>query len=120
MAESVIDEAAMERLERIGGEKLRTKVVDLFFQRAPELFADMLQAVGAEDAKALEEAAHAFKSSAGNVGAKRLMGLLQRLEDLGRRGLLLRGNEALETVKVELDRALGTLAHMDVGSPGQR
>ena len=120
MAESVIDRAAMERLDRIGGDTLRIKVVDLFFQRAPELFADMLRAVAAEDARALEEAAHAFKSSAGNVGAKRLMALLQTLEDLGRREQVAGAREAMRAVKVEVDAALKQLAAMDVGTPHRR
>ena len=111
-----IDKAAMERLERIGGTTLRTKVVDIFFARAPELFAEMLEAAARGDVHALENAAHALKSSCGNVGATTMYGLCERIEDEAAAGDLASADGGLAALKVELDDALDGLRALGVGT----
>jgi HPt (histidine-containing phosphotransfer) domain-containing protein len=67
-----IDPEALSRLARLGGEKLVRQMIDLFFEHATQHMAVVHQSDDKTDSRALEHAAHALKSSAGNLGATRL------------------------------------------------
>lgn len=76
----VLDPAAFARLERIGGAGLVRRMCETFLGFAPGRRAALEAARGAADWAAAADAAHALKSSAGNVGAERLRELAQRAE----------------------------------------
>ena len=62
------------------------ELVDLFLQSAPARIAQIGQAV--DDPTQLAFHAHALKSMSLNLGAKRIVEISQKLEQLGREGVL--------------------------------
>ena len=83
-----------------GGLHLANRIIGIFLDSSAERLPRLHQTLAAGDAPALTFEAHALKSSAGNVGARRLQGLLQRLETCGR--------------EARLSDAPGLLAEIDV------
>lgn len=76
----VIDDAALERLLRIGGQEFLIEMIDLFLQHAPERIRAAREALAGGDHKALYRAAHSLKSTAGNLGARGLQRVAERVE----------------------------------------
>lgn len=73
MTVPVLDAAAAERLHRIGGDALVSGMMRAFLQNGAERIASARSAAAAGSARSVADAAHALKSSAGNIGALRLM-----------------------------------------------
>lgn len=80
----VLDPSAMARLKRIGGDRLVGKMLVSFDAFATEKVAEIETATSAGDWRAAGLAAHALKSSAGNVGATELQRLAFEVECAGR------------------------------------
>lgn len=72
-----------------------------FAQDCPERFATLEQAVQQGNTKAIESAAHAFKSGAGTVRATVLAGGLASVEAAARAGNLDSIPEMLEQIRAE-------------------
>ena len=68
---------------------------------APGRFADLERAVQARDAKAIERAAHAFKSGAGTILATFLADMLAQIENAARAGRLETVAELAEQLRRE-------------------
>lgn len=106
----VIDTDALGRLEEWGGEDLILKMLQLFLEHAPERM-DQIR-TGASDGAldVTERGAHSLKSSAGNLGARRLQSLAAEVEEraasgdgAGVRSML----PDLESAYTETETALG-------------
>jgi HPt (histidine-containing phosphotransfer) domain-containing protein len=80
----VLDPSAMERLKRIGGDRLVGKMLISFDTFATEKVAEIRSATSAGSWSDAGRAAHALKSSAGNVGAVELQRLSFAVECAGR------------------------------------
>jgi CheY-like chemotaxis protein len=76
-------------------------ILDTFLASAGDRVAALAAAVTAGNGDAIARAAHAFKSAAGSVGARRLAALLQELEDSGRADALEAARGGLEVVRRE-------------------
>lgn len=74
------DADALVRLERFGGLKLREELTTLFLQEAPERIASGRAALAAGDVAGVRAMAHALKSSAGQMGARRMQNICERIE----------------------------------------
>ena len=74
------DAEALKRLERFGGLKLREELTKLFLQEAPERIASGHAALAAGDVAGIRTMAHALKSSAGQMGARRVQAICERIE----------------------------------------
>lgn len=85
-AQSDFDPQALDRLRTLGGESLVRKLVNVFGEYATDRVRDAVSAGQAGDLDALARAAHALRSSAGNVGAVRLMAIATQLEHEARAG----------------------------------
>ena len=79
-----INADAIERLLKLGGSKFTIEMMDLFSRYGGKKLGEARQAQQAGDLKALAEAAHPLKSSAGNVGAVRVQELAAQVESLAR------------------------------------
>ena len=90
MAVSAVDAAALERLRRIGGADLVRRMIELFLSHAPERVRALRDGADAGDVDAVERAAHMMKSSAGNVGADRLMKAAEAIESAAASGSIAR------------------------------
>jgi signal transduction histidine kinase/CheY-like chemotaxis protein/sensor domain CHASE-containing protein len=73
-------------LQRPGAPDLLGKIILLYLDNSRSLTEKIRAALAAGDANALQEAAHALKSSSGNVGATGLAEIARQLEALGREG----------------------------------
>lgn len=85
---SPLDAATLDSLRDLGGDEFLAELATLFLQDAPVHLTSITEALNAKDADAVARAAHALKSAAANMGAKRLQELLSRLEHAGRTGSL--------------------------------
>lgn len=77
---TVIDPAALKRLEDWGGTKLSHEIVRLFLENGPTRVDQIRGAMDGEDLEVPERGAHSLKSSAANVGAKQLQEVAGELE----------------------------------------
>jgi HPt (histidine-containing phosphotransfer) domain-containing protein len=90
----LLDQAQLAELAALdeGRGALLTRFVDLFVAGTGERIARIRRHAESAEAAALAEAAHALRGAAGNVGAVRLAGVLERIEaaalgrDLGAAG----------------------------------
>jgi HPt (histidine-containing phosphotransfer) domain-containing protein len=75
-----LDRQALARLDRLGGSELVRRMLSLFDEYGAARVDDAIAAAKAKDWAAVARAAHALRSSAGNVGATRLLGVATQLE----------------------------------------
>jgi HPt (histidine-containing phosphotransfer) domain-containing protein len=111
-----LDEVVLERLRRLGGDALVERMIALFMANAR---VRLQAAHAAMRSGALEEvgrAAHSLKSSAGNVGAIRLLHLAGALEGHADEGSAERAARCLAELD-EVCRAL--LARLEREGHGQ-
>jgi two-component system sensor histidine kinase/response regulator len=80
--ESGIDIQALERLGRLGGQELISKMVALFTSHAESALRDAATGLSSGNFDRVRRAAHSLKSSAGNLGAQRVQDLAGRIEQL--------------------------------------
>jgi HPt (histidine-containing phosphotransfer) domain-containing protein len=80
--ESALDTAAITKLRQLGGEKFVGDMAALFFQYAPQRLAAARAGAEEGDLAAVEKAVHGLKSSAGQIGARRVQELAMQIEKL--------------------------------------
>jgi HPt (histidine-containing phosphotransfer) domain-containing protein len=77
---SALDEAALHRLEQLGGNQLVGEMIDLFLVHGPRLIETAWAGWFAQDFAAIQRAIHSLKTSAGTLGAEYLRRLAQDFE----------------------------------------
>ncbi len=85
--DAVLDPAVIESLKELGGEDdpdLFSELVQLFLEDTPVRIRKLCDALNESDARAIEQAAHALKSSAANLGATQLATVFMQIEAAGR------------------------------------
>ena len=83
----VVDQAALARLQAIGGDKLVVQMIRLYAENAAERLRQIDE--GLAPGGSLEQAgsaAHSLKSSAANVGAVRVNGISAAMEKAAAQG----------------------------------
>jgi two-component system, sensor histidine kinase and response regulator len=88
-----------------GNRELLKEIAELFVEGCPGALERMRAAVASRDARALEQAAHAFKGSVGFFFAKRAFEAATALEQIGREG-------DLEGAEVVYNRLEQEVAHL--------
>ena len=81
-----VDRAHLDQLGARFGAPFVAQIVDLFVEQADGLLNAARDAVHRGDVDGITAAAHALKSSAANVGARRLSALAAEIEKHGRAG----------------------------------
>jgi HPt (histidine-containing phosphotransfer) domain-containing protein len=76
-----LDDSALDKLRKLGGEKLVARMIDLFSSNGGQRVAAARAALQSADFPTAERAVHSLKSSAANVGAAALREMAQRAED---------------------------------------
>jgi signal transduction histidine kinase/HPt (histidine-containing phosphotransfer) domain-containing protein len=102
LSESLLDQTFLAELREIpptDGVSMLQELVDLFLESAPQRLVQVSQS--ASDPAKLAFHAHALKSMSLNLGAKRMVELCQKLEELGRAGR----TDGFETLMQELQTA---------------
>ncbi len=84
--ESDIDVQALEKLRKLGGEDLVSKMVTLFTSHAEAAIRDAIAGLSNGNFESVQHAAHSLKSSAGNLGAWRVQHLSDRIEQMAEQG----------------------------------
>jgi HPt (histidine-containing phosphotransfer) domain-containing protein len=105
----VLDRSALDRLHRIGGRALLTKMATMFLGNGAERVAVICAAAEAGDAGAVERAAHSFKSSAGNLGAVRLQRTSELLEQRAAAGEI--DSAGVAQLSLDFDETAAALRH---------
>jgi HPt (histidine-containing phosphotransfer) domain-containing protein len=104
------DRSALDRLRRFGGQKLLGDMITLFLAAAPERLAAAREALSRRDAPGVEQALHALKSSAAQLGAMRMHRLSERGEALAVAGSLDGADALLAELEAERERVHRWLA----------
>ena len=109
-----LDPAAFDRLRRIGGDTLVKRMVDTFLDYVPGRLEAMESGLAQGALGDAGDAAHAIKSSAGNIGATGLFDLALATEQAGRtgdasalEGLVPEVRKCFEELRAELERNHG-------------
>ena len=110
MDPTIIDPAALERLEGWGGVKLSREIVRLFLDNGPTRVEQIREALNGEDLEVPERGAHSLKSSAANVGAQQLRNLASELELAASEGDLQRVRDLIPNLEKAFAQAAGELA----------
>jgi len=77
---TILDPAALERLEEWGGPGLSKEIVQLFLDHGPVRMDQIRGALDGEDLETPERGAHSLKSSAANVGAQHVQRVASEVE----------------------------------------
>ncbi len=102
-----------EALARVEGDtQLLAEMVRLFSEECPRLLSAVRDAVARRDAKALEHAAYALKSSVANFTARGPFEAALKLEMMGRKGDLSHAEEACRWLERQIERLTPTLAEL--------
>jgi len=86
-AANALDPAALERLRKLGGDKFAGDMVALFLSYGGQKVAEAEAARQAGNLAGVASAAHALKSSAGNVGAVQVQQLAAQAEQSAKAAL---------------------------------
>ena len=114
---TIIDRAALERLEKWGGPSLSNEIVQLFLDNGPARVEQIRGAMDGEDLDVPERGAHSLKSSAANVGAQHLQRIASELELAASGGDLQRVRDLvpdLEQAFAQAARALEMIVREEV------
>jgi CheY-like chemotaxis protein len=104
LAEDVFDlSKAMSAVD--GDRQVFEEVANVFLKDAADKIGELKEGVCRNDAKAVEQSAHALKGSVGYFGAKRAFDAAQRLELIGKNGTWAEA----ETAQLELEREIKSL-----------
>jgi HPt (histidine-containing phosphotransfer) domain-containing protein len=77
-----LDGVALERLLSLGGEPFLRQMIDIVLPQVETRLEAARDGLAAGDLAAVRLAAHSLRSTAGNVGATRMMAAAHQLEDL--------------------------------------
>jgi HPt (histidine-containing phosphotransfer) domain-containing protein len=84
----VVERTALERLHRLGGSTLVSQMIELYLSSGAARLELLRQGVASADAKQVERAAHAVRSSAGNLGARQLQDTAGSVEAMAAEGII--------------------------------
>jgi len=94
-----------------GDMKLLAEVVGIFLEHCPKMMSEIDRAIREENASGLDRAAHAFKGSVCNFGARTACAMALELEMRGKSGELAAAGDSFAALEQEIERlkrALGT------------
>ncbi len=102
---TIIDPAALKRLEGWGGVNLSREIVRLFLENGPTRVDQIRGAMDGEDLVVPERGAHSLKSSAANVGAQLLQEIASELEAAASGGDLQRVRDLIPNLEQAFSQA---------------
>ena len=102
---TIIDPAALKKLEGWGGVNLSKEIVRLFLENGPKRVAQIRGAMDGEDLVVPERGAHSLKSSAANVGAQLLQEIASELEAAASGGDLQRVRDLIPNLEQAFSEA---------------
>jgi PAS domain S-box-containing protein len=116
----VLDESVLDELRSIGADReFLPKVIALYLEDAPGCIDALRRAIAARDDEAMWRAAHAFKGTCANVGARRLVDLCAAIEKEGRNGTSRGAPVLFEALESEFREAAAALEHVSRAARAQ-
>ena len=109
-----LDEEVLQRLRELsfGSSDFLREVADLFLSDVPPRLEAIAGAARRRDAVELAAAAHALKSSAGNIGATQMHGLASKLEQMGKTGITAETEPVVQQLVAEYQRVAARLEEL--------
>jgi signal transduction histidine kinase/CheY-like chemotaxis protein len=98
-----------QTMQEAGAESAVDKMIEVFLRDAPGRMTALEEALRGGEAEEIRQAAHAYKSAAGTIRARRLHALLQDIEETARGGIVPGPGELLEPVREAHAAVLGYL-----------
>lgn len=83
---AIVEREALDRLREWGGDDLVVKMLNLFLEHGPERVEQIRSGIESGTLEEAQRGAHSLKSSAGNLGARRLQAGAARMEGLADEG----------------------------------
>lgn len=117
MDHDAVMDAQLARLDKLGGPAFVRKMVRLFLDIVPQRLASIEQGLRTGDLPAVEQAAHALKSSAGNLGAVVAQELCEQMEGLAGAGKSDSLPALLEQLRQSLEQAVARLQPIGDAAP---
>jgi CheY-like chemotaxis protein len=101
-----LDVAVIQSLRTLAGDetKLFRDVIEQFLKDSPKRVEAILQAAKDGNARELEKASHALKGASGNIGAKAMWAVCEKIEDLARTNELKEASGPLGVLREEFDK----------------
>jgi two-component system sensor histidine kinase/response regulator len=96
-------------LDPKNGKALTNRVIGVYQDNSSELIESIANALDEGDANKIRTAAHALKSSSGNVGAERLVGMCREIEFAAREKEMSEMTERLSAIRLEHQKVLSQL-----------
>ena len=100
----VLDRAVIESLRQLtppGEPDVLAEVLELFLVEVPPRINRLRNAWAGRNIQEVSRAAHSLKGSAGNIGAKRLMGVCRELDEMARAGSLANSAPLVDALGIE-------------------
>jgi HPt (histidine-containing phosphotransfer) domain-containing protein len=107
----VLDPAAIDSMrEMVGGDdEFLADLIDTFLKDAPQMLADIRQALETGDAETLRRIAHSLKSNSDSFGAMALGELCRELERMGKANALEGADELITRSDAEYTQVMAAL-----------
>ncbi|MEQ8542011.1 MAG: response regulator [Coleofasciculus sp. D1-CHI-01] len=116
----VLDAKVWQSLQKLAGAKANVvldKIVGEYLDDAPERLQAIQSAIATQDAEALRQAAHSFRSSSANLGAVTLSLMCKKLEALASAGITEVPAEQRVQIEVEYEKVKTALLQQVSKSP---
>lgn len=110
-SEPPIDGAQMDYLRSIGDEAFIQSIIDAYIEDTLEIMSAFAESVEKSNVGDFRFQAHAFKSGANNVGAKKLAQMCGQFEVLTEAKFIEKRFEYLEEIKIEVSRITDFLSN---------
>jgi len=107
----IIDENAMQRLHRIGGDELVRELISIFLNTTPIKIASALEGANSGNTNQVVLAAHSLKSSCANLGAQSMRLLAMEIEKTALEGNLAPLPELVRKLDAEFQRTRPALEY---------
>jgi two-component system sensor histidine kinase RpfC len=104
-----VDTRALEDLEALGGRKFVTDLVTEFNDDADLVLRELMISVTNQDLQAFRDQLHALRSSAANIGARRIYKMCLDWRQIGAREFATQGKDHLRKLEVEFERVRAEL-----------
>jgi two-component system sensor histidine kinase RpfC len=104
-----IDVRVLQDLESLGGKQFVAELVTEFNSDVELVLRELTVAVTNKDLQAFRDQVHAFRSSAANIGARRIYKLCLAWRQIGMRELEAQGTEHLRKLELEFQRVRSDL-----------
>ncbi len=109
MTTQLLDLDILTKFEKHTPPNIIPKIVAMFFSEIKTRYEKLVQAAEQEDMDKLEREAHAFKGSAGALGAKKLHEVAIKLEDAANNQHIQEINQLLNSLPTLIDDSIAAL-----------